>query len=91
WPVALLWLTRRCTPATLWRAIAGIVVLAWAWRVLSVLWGQEFYEVFFRFDTRSTGLLLGALLAALVADGHPLLARMQRHLPRLMWIPLAVP
>lgn len=91
WPVVLLWLVRRSTPATLWRSIAGIFVLGWAWRVLSVLWGQEFYEVFFRFDTRSTGLLLGALLAALVAAEHPLLARMQRHLPRLMWIPLAVP
>lgn len=37
------------------------------------------------------GLLLGSLLAALVLDRHPLLDRLQQHLPRLMWIPLAVP
>ena len=91
WPIALLWLARRSSPGTLWRAIAALFVLGWAWRVLWVLLGQEFYAVFFRFDTRTTGLLLGSLLAALVLDRHPLLERLQQHLPRLMWIPLAVP
>jgi len=91
WPVVLLWLARRCSPGTLWRSIAALFVLGWAWRVLWVLLGQEFYEVFFRFDTRSTGLLLGSMLAALAMDQHALLARMQTHLPRLMWLPLAVP
>ena len=91
WPVALLWLARRASPGQLWRSIAVLFVLGWAWRVLWVLSGQEFYAVFFRFDTRTTGLLLGSLLAALVSDQPPLLARLQQMLPRLMWVPLAVP
>lgn len=91
WPVALLWMARRAGPGQLWRSIAVLFVVGWVWRVLCVALGQEFYAVFFRFDTRTTGLLLGSLLAALIIDQHPLLARLQKHLPRLMWIPLAVP
>ena len=91
WPVALLWLARRSTPQSLWRSIAVLFALGWAWRAACVLLGQEFYEIFFRFDTRTTGLLLGSMLAALAMAEHPLLARMQQHLPRLMWVPLAVP
>ena len=61
--------------ARLWRAGCGVasvvlclLVLAWAWRVLWVAQGQQFYEIFFRFDTRASGLFAGALLAASLQD-----------------------
>ena len=91
WPFVLWWIASRTTADKLWRYIGLLFLVGWAWRVFWVAMGQEFYEVFFRFDTRTTGLLLGSMLSALVISQHSVLGRLQNQLPRLMWLPLAVP
>lgn len=67
------------------------LLLAWAWRVFRVLRGQPFYEVFFRFDTRATGLLTGSLLAVLVREPPRWFAALRARLTHFMWLALAVP
>ncbi len=91
WPPLLALLVRWCAPGRRWRAIAVLLVLAWAWRVLWVLRGQQFYEIFFRFDTRATGLLMGALLAALVREQPAWFTALRARLSHGMWFVLAVP
>ena len=91
WPVALLWLVRKSRPGTLWRNIAILFAVGWIWRAGWVFYGQEFYQIFFRFDTRTTGLLLGSMVAALVVERPPILEVLRAKLPRLMWLVLAVP
>ena len=91
WPPLLALLVRFSPRGKLWRPIAGLVVLAWAWRVLWVLQGQQFYEIFFRFDTRATGLLMGSLLAALVQEQPAWFTALRARLSHGMWFVLAVP
>ncbi|SDL94196.1 Peptidoglycan/LPS O-acetylase OafA/YrhL, contains acyltransferase and SGNH-hydrolase domains [Oryzisolibacter propanilivorax] len=91
WPPLLALLVRCTAPGRRWRPIAGLVLLAWAWRVLWVLRGQQFYEIFFRFDTRATGLLMGALLAALLHERPAWFERLRARLSHGMWFVLAVP
>ncbi len=91
WPPMLLLVARWCPPGRRWRAIAALLVLAWAWRVLWVVRGQQFYEIFFRFDTRATGLLMGALLAALVREQPAWFHALRTRLSHGMWFVLAVP
>ena len=91
WPLALALLTRWTAPGRRWRAIAVLALLAWAWRVLWVLQGQQFYEIFFRFDTRASGLLMGALLAALVREQPAWFTALRARLSHGMWFVLAVP
>lgn len=91
WPLVLALLARRTAPGRLWRPLLGLLLLAWAWRVFWVLQGQAFYEVFFRFDTRATGLLSGSLLAALVREQPRWFVALRARLPHFMWLALAVP
>ncbi len=91
WPPLLAVLVHRTPRGQLWRVIAALVVLGWAWRVLWVAQGQQFYEIFFRFDTRTTGLLTGALLAALVLEQPRWFQVLRARLPHFMWLVLAVP
>lgn len=91
WPPLLALLVARCRRGHVWRAIAVLWLLAALWRLLCVAWDQPFYQVFFRFDTRATGLLAGALLAALLHEQPGFIARARRHLPGALWLPLAVP
>ena len=91
WPPLLALLVTRCQRGHVWRAIAVLWVLATLWRVLCVSWDQAFYQVFFRFDTRASGLLAGALLAALLHEQPDFIARARRHLHHALWLPLAVP
>lgn len=91
WPPLLAVLARTAPRGGLWRRIAGLLVLAWAWRVLWVVQGQQFYEIFFRFDTRATGLLAGSLLAALVLEQPAWFEALRRRLVHFMWAVLAVP
>lgn len=91
WPPLLALLVRRMPHGRLWRAIALLLLLAWLWRVLWVVRGQAFYEIFFRFDTRATGLLLGSLLAALVREQPRWFQALRARLPHTLWlVPVAV-
>jgi peptidoglycan/LPS O-acetylase OafA/YrhL len=51
-----------------WAPLAALWLLSTLWRIFWVVQGQQFYEIFFRFDTRASGLLAGALLAALMME-----------------------
>ncbi|HQS99475.1 MAG: hypothetical protein B7Y26_04405 [Hydrogenophilales bacterium 16-64-46] len=64
WPLALL-VMRSCRPATRVLILAAVYVLATLWRIecASV---QSWDAVYYRFDTRFSGLMLGALLAAMM-------------------------
>ena len=91
WPPLLALLVHRTPRGQLWRVVLGLLVLGWAWRVVWVAQGQQFYEIFFRFDTRATGLLTGALLAALVGERPAWFQALRARLPHFMWLVLAVP
>lgn len=91
WPPLLVLLVRFSPPGQLWRPVLGLWLLGWAWRVLWVAQGQQFYEVFFRFDTRATGLLMGSLLAALVLEQPAWFLWLRQRLAHCMWLVLAVP
>ncbi len=91
WPPLLMLLVRITQPGKLWRPVLALLLLAWAWRVLWVLQGQQFYEIFFRFDTRATGLLAGSLLAALLLERPAWFQALRQRLTHFMWLVLAVP
>ncbi|MEZ0260977.1 MAG: acyltransferase family protein [Alphaproteobacteria bacterium] len=63
WPWALIALNRACKGRSLLMALLGLFVAATAWRLLC-LYFQPWENVYFRFDTRMAGLVLGSLLAA---------------------------
>ncbi|WP_460482219.1 acyltransferase family protein [Comamonas humi] len=86
WPVLLAYLLRRMPPARVWGSVALLYVLAFLWRAWWVDAGQPFYQVFFRFDTRATGMLLGSLLATLVIHRHTWFEALARHQHYLLWL-----
>ncbi|TAL28626.1 MAG: acyltransferase [Alphaproteobacteria bacterium] len=67
WPWLLPLLSRACKGKKLIMALLGMFVAATAWKFfcLSV---QPWEKVYFRFDTRMAGLILGALLAVCKAQ-----------------------
>ena len=91
WPPLLALLVQFSRPGAVWRPIALLYLLSWAWRVLWVAQGQQFYEIFFRFDTRASGLLAGCLLAALMVEKPAFVQWLQARMPHALWLPLAVP
>jgi len=91
WPLMLLVLTRLVPRGTLWRPVAVLFLLAWCWRVFWVWQGQPFYEIFFRFDTRVTGLLAGSLLAALLQGCPPWFQRLRAHARWGLWLLVLTP
>lgn len=91
WPPLLVLLIRYARPGAVWRPIALLYLLSWLWRLLWVAQGQHFYEIFFRFDTRASGLIAGSLLAALSMEKPDFGKAVQARLHYAMWLPLAVP
>ncbi len=89
WPPLLALLLRYCRGAV-WRPITLLYVLSWVWRIFWVVQGQQFYEIFFRFDTRASGLLAGALLAALMVEKPQCIDWLRARMPYAMWLPLAI-
>lgn len=75
----------------LWPPLLALWLLSTLWRVFWVAQGQQFYEIFFRFDTRASGLLAGALLAALMQEKPRWIERLQSLRAYTMWLVLAVP
>jgi peptidoglycan/LPS O-acetylase OafA/YrhL len=68
WPLALLGIL-RLRRANQVRVLAGLYVAATAWRLYWCSAADTFDEIYFRFDTRLSGLMLGALLAIVCARG----------------------
>lgn len=91
WPPLLVLFLRKATPGRVWASLLGLWVLSTLWRALWVFQGQEFYEIFFRFDTRASGLIAGALLAALMVERPQWIERLQSMRAYTMWLVLAVP
>jgi len=91
WPLALLALTVWVPRGAVWRLIAALFLLAWGWRVFWVWQGQEFYQIFFRFDTRATGLLAGSLLAALLRERPAWFQRLMAHARWGVWLVALTP
>lgn len=91
WPPLLVLLLRKTQAGKLWRPILLLWVLGTLWRLFWVGQGQHFYEIFFRFDTRASGLLAGSLLAALVIEKPSWIRALQARMHHAMWLPLAIP
>ncbi|MEG0539583.1 MAG: acyltransferase [Comamonas sp.] len=91
WPPLLVWLLRKTSPGRVWAPLLGLWVLSTLWRVFWVFQEQAFYEIFFRFDTRVSGLIAGALLAALMVEKPKWIAYLQSLRGYTMWLVLAVP
>lgn len=68
WPFALPLLRRYFPGKKLVAALGTLFVLATLWRI-ACLSAQPWDRVYFRFDTRFSGLMLGALLAAILRSG----------------------
>ena len=91
WPLLLGLLLRRLPAARVWGTVALLYVLGFVWRMYWVQSGQLFYEVFFRFDTRATGLLLGSLLATVAVQRPQWFAALVARQRYLLWLVLAFP
>lgn len=91
WPVLLLVIVRRTPHGKLWSRLLVLFLLAWAWRVFWVVQGQEFYQIFFRFDTRATGLIAGGLLAALLMEKPDWFERLRGKIHHGLWLLLLLP
>ncbi|MEV7085702.1 acyltransferase [Streptomyces sp. NPDC093085] len=87
WPPLLLLLLRRCRARTVLVCAAVVCLLPLVWR--SVLWNPTAaHRIYNSVDTRADQLLVGALLAVVVAllpAGHPRLAALGRWAGRLAW------
>lgn len=91
WPPLLVLVLRKSAPGRVWASLLALWVLSTLWRVLWVAQGQQFYEIFFRFDTRASGLIAGALLAALMVEKPQWIERLKSLRGYTMWLVLAVP
>jgi peptidoglycan/LPS O-acetylase OafA/YrhL len=87
WPLALLAAYRRWDRRSLVWVLGTAYVLATLVRWVCIVRGQSWEQVYYRFDTHMSGLMLGAWLAALRRD-EVLFAWLRRALPWLMWLPL---
>ena len=63
WPLLLPWILRYREPLI---PLGGLYLAAWTWRLGCLYMGQEWGEMYYRFDTRISGLVLGSGLAVLL-------------------------
>jgi peptidoglycan/LPS O-acetylase OafA/YrhL len=87
WPVVLVIATRRWDRRSLVIVLGAMYVLGTMLRWVCVIRGQSWPQVYYRFDTHLSGLVLGAWLAALSRD-EELLNKVRRALPWLLWLPV---
>jgi peptidoglycan/LPS O-acetylase OafA/YrhL len=87
WPLALLAAHRRWDRRSLIWVLGIVYVLATLFRWVCVVRGQGWQQVYYRFDTHLSGLMLGAWLAALRQD-EALFGKLKGAMPWLMWIPV---
>jgi peptidoglycan/LPS O-acetylase OafA/YrhL len=88
WPLVLLAACRRWDRRSLVWVFGAAYGLATLVRWVCIVKGQSWEQVYYRFDTHLSGLMLGAWLAALRRD-DALFAKLQPVLPWLMWFPVA--
>ena len=86
WPPLLVLLLAQTPRKQLWRPVLLLVVLMFVWRAYWVAQGQLFYEIFFRFDTRATGMLLGSLLAAVAVHRPEWMDALHARQKYLLWL-----
>jgi len=86
WPLFLGSLLRPMRPTALARTLAWAYLAAVLWRWLWVSQGHTWDQVYYRFDTHATGLVLGAWLAAILRNPHSA-ARLNRWRLQL-WLPV---
>lgn len=91
WPPLLMLFVRFSPRGAVWRPIALLYLASCLWRLMWVAQGQAFFEIFFRFDTRASGLLAGSLLAALVIEKPALVLWLRARMHHALWLPLAIP
>jgi len=91
WPPLLAYLLRRLPAARVWGMVALLYLLGFLWRAHWVQAGQPFYEIFFRFDTRATGMLLGSLLATLAVQRPRWFGALAARQHGLLWLAVAFP
>jgi peptidoglycan/LPS O-acetylase OafA/YrhL len=70
WPILLIWCMRTFGQKRLVAILAAAYVLATCWKAGSLLYGVPLYQIYFRFDTRMSGLLLGSLLSACMMNQY---------------------
>lgn len=88
WPLVLLLARRRWPGASLASALLAAWLLATLWRWFWMIQGHTWEQVYYRADTRLSGLLLGAALAAALRDVR-LRAMLRRAVPWLLWAAVA--
>jgi peptidoglycan/LPS O-acetylase OafA/YrhL len=81
WPFLLALILRWTGQAEAWKVIAVLVLLATAWRISNVRFVAGWDITYYRFDTRLSGLLVGATLAALIRSGA-----IRPVVDRLVWL-----
>ncbi|MEN5178491.1 acyltransferase [Comamonas testosteroni] len=86
WPPLLALLLTHTARKQLWRPVFLLVVLMFVWRAYWVARGQQFYEIFFRFDTRATGMLLGSLLAVVSVHRPEWMDALHARQKYLLWL-----
>jgi peptidoglycan/LPS O-acetylase OafA/YrhL len=96
WPLVLALCLRRTRlggrqGGSTWKLLAAMWVATTLWRAYWVTQEQDFYVIFFRFDTRASGLLAGALLAAVLMEKPTLVEALSTRMHYLLWLPLMVP
>jgi peptidoglycan/LPS O-acetylase OafA/YrhL len=84
WPLLLLLSRRRWTGRHLAIALGAAYVAATLWRAACIAHGQTWEQVYFRFDTRFSGIVLGSALAASARE-PALLATVRRYVPAAIW------
>lgn len=84
WPLAIVATMRRWNRRALVIGLGVVYLAATLWRLACILDGQSWNQVYYRFDTHLTGLVLGSWLAAVRRD-PAVSAGLDRFMPSLLW------
>lgn len=76
WPFILIVISRFSDKIPLITGLVALYLLATTWRLYGWVSGQEWAMVYYRFDTRLSGLVLGALVAAMFYQRKKIAIRM---------------
>ena len=81
WPLILLLILPWTGQAEAWKVLAVLALAATVWRIGSVRFVAGWDVTYYRFDTRLSGLLVGATLAAMIRSGA-----VRSVVDRLLWL-----